>query len=182
MQQNQQLLEEIIDLWSLVSNSKNELQKLYSRFNETEERLKKIIKQNMILSPDDEKENLYIKTDKKSEIDKPKQQIKFITKPFEILAVGMKFINNYDFSKFDSKNDSLSFELEPTNRFDTKAVKILINNTHQAYICKKNNSLIYDILNHSHFIHKQEYEPKIITIKPGSTVIKIKLKTPVDEL
>ena len=62
MQQNQQLLEEIIELWSLVSNSKNELEKLYSKFNETEERLKKIIKQNMILSHDDEKENLYFNT------------------------------------------------------------------------------------------------------------------------
>lgn len=58
-------------------------------------------------------------------------------------AVGMRYRGNYRFTSFDS----ITLEMEPTNKYDTNAIKVLANGEHKAYVSKSECVTVIPYLN-----------------------------------
>jgi hypothetical protein len=83
-----------------------------------------------------------------------KQQIKNQIKKYskkkvlkydQFTIVGMQYIDKYKFTH----DDDITFESEPSNKFDSNAVKVLANGNHKGYINKRQSGLIKHILNNT---------------------------------
>lgn len=94
--------------------------------------------------------NRKIKSNNKHQVSLTK---KLRPEPNDFLVVGMNHYGNYKISH----NDKLSFEFEPTNEHDPKAIKVLANGIHVGYIMRRQCGLLEHLVNTS-----QEYNVSLV--------------------